>query len=520
MKRFSLNPSGLRLPTVLAAGLCGALVLAGCTSNTSTGDGNRDAGSELSIGISGDLSTLDPWNTRTITNDLNVLSQIYTPLVYRGSDMKLEPALARSWEQADDLRWVFHLRDDIKFANGKQLNAEVVAWNINKIIDPATGARSASTLATVTKAVAVDETTVEIHTGTPDASVPAHLAIVFFVEPTWREQSDAATEVMPSGPYDLENWSRQREIVLSLREDATPYAGDPQFKTVTYKVIPEQSARIASLRTGDIDLTAGFSVDQLAGLEQSPNIKAGSVASTRTAMLYADTTEKPMDDVRVRQAVNYAIDKETIVNSLLLGETKPSQGQVLTEAYLGFNKEVEPYPYDPAKAEQLLADAGYANGLDLELTYPTGSAAMIPDQIVQAIQADLAKVGINLTTSSMPNADFVAMNYKRTNLPDLGYIALALWTLDGADLLQLIGATGGAQQFWQNDKFDELIGAAMKTSGEEREKLTREAVEVMREDAGFVFLFPQPLTYAVSTDVNFEMRADEWVRAFDITPAK
>ena len=115
---------------------------------------------------------------------------------------------------------------------------------------------------------------------------------------------------------------------------------------------------------------------------------------------------------------------------------------------------------------------------------------------------------------------FTTLNYERTDLPDLGYVTMSMWTLDGADLLELLGATGGAQQFWQNDEFDTLITAAKQSSGDEREELTRQAAKVMRDDAAFVFLFPQPSTYAHSTDIDFTMRPDEWVRAFDIAPAE
>lgn len=499
-----------------AAVAAGSAVLAGCGVVGSGADDPEDG--TLTIGLASDISTLDPWMTRTVTNDLNVLSQIYTPLVSRGADLELQPELAESWQQVDDLTWRFDLRGDVEFANGKQLDAEVVAWNINSIIDPDTGARTASTLASVTEATAVDDTTVEIGTESPDASVPDHLTTIFFVEPTWRAEHDPAREAMGSGPYELMSWKLQNQIVLQHREDAG-WTGKPGFPTVKYQIIPEESARIASLRTGAIDLTVGFGVDQMGALEAAPGIKTGSTESSRVAFLYADATKEPMDDARVRQAINYAIDKDSIVDQLLRGSTSASPGQVITESYGGFDPISDPYPHDPEQARRLLAEAGYPEGLAVDLIYPTGSPAVSVELVAQAIAADLSEVGVRLSVSSMPNADFVNMNYERTSLPALGYMTYSWWTLDGADLLENF-STGGAQQFWVNTRFDELIHAARAESGDRRAELTRQAVREMREDAGFVFLFPQPITYAHSDAVGFSIRPDEWLRAAEIGPVQ
>jgi peptide/nickel transport system substrate-binding protein len=499
-----------------------AITVAVCMGISSCGTGQYGTGGSrgdiLTIALSSDVSTLDPWMTRTVTNDLNVLSQIYTPLVSRGGDLKLQPALAESWKQTADRTWRFDLRDDVYFTNGARLNAEVAAWNINSLIDPNTGARAASTLASVTDAVPVNDTTLEIHTKEPDASIPARLTTVFLVEPTWRATHDPATETMGSGPYELVTRKPSSEIVLRRRDDATA-TKSPTYANVRYKIIPEESARIASIQTGAVDVVVGFGVDQLDLLNASSTIEAGSVESTRSAFLYSDAIREPMSDPRLRQAVNYAIDKELITDKLLGGLTKPSQGQVLTPDYAGFNPNTQPYPHDPERARELLAQAGFGAGLDLQLIYPAGSSAIVPDQVTQVIQAELAEVGIDLRATSMPNADFVNMNYERQSLPELGYMTYNFWTLDGADLLSNF-VTGGAQQFWKNDEFDRLITAALATSGDQRDKLTAQADEVMREDAGFIFLFPQPLTYAHSTAVDFQMRPDEWVKAFDITAAQ
>lgn len=492
------------------------LVTTAASSCSFSGSPAGDEGSDtLRIAISSDLSNLNPWMTRTVAPDLSILSQIYSPLVVRDNDLKLKPALATSWEQVTDRTWRFHLRTGVTYSNGKPFNAEVVKWNIDKVLDDSTKARVKATFVGVTGVQVRDEVTVDITSAKPNTTIPAGLTSMFFLEPSWAQTHDPSTEAMGTGPYNLVSWRKQSSIVLK-RRDAGYWGTAPAFGNVEYRVIPETSSQIASLRTGEVDLITGFGSDQLAGLHGASDITSGALSTTRSAFLYADTTKAPMKDVRVRQAVNYAINKQAIVDSLLGGNTKVSpSGQVLTPEYGGYNDKVEPYPYDPAMARRLLAESGHAHGLKIEFKFPAATY-LFADQIVQAITAQLAQVGITAHTSSMPKAEYTDMNYARTSLPDLGYLTYSWWTLDGADLLANF-AGGGAQQFWSNARFDNLITKALASPDQaQRDGYTLQAVQVMHDDAGFIFLFPQPLTYAYNSHLAYTPRPDDWLRASDI----
>jgi peptide/nickel transport system substrate-binding protein len=514
-----------RLRQLIAAGLAAAMLsIGGCSlgasggaegGGTSTSAANTD---KLTIAISADVSTLNPWMTRSIS-DLNILSQVYTSLVVRDADMNLQPALATKWEQTDSTTWRFTLRDDVKFENGKTLDADVVKWNIEQVMDPDTDARVASTFDKVTNVNVVNATTIDITTSEPNLTLPDALTTFFFLEPTWAADHDAAQEMMGTGPYELADRQIQQSITLEKRSDSV-WADEAAYKAVEYRVISEDSSRVAALQTGEVDLITQYGPDEISSLQSTDGIEAGAIETTRSVFLYADATKEPMNNTLVRQAINYAIDKESIVKSLFGGLTDISAGQVLTPEYRGYNEGVEAYPYDPDKAKELLKEAGYSDGLEVTFIYATGYGLLTPET-AQAITSQLAEVGITADVSTMPSADFTNMNYERTNLPNLGYLTYAWWTLDGADLLENF-MTGGAQQFWQNDDFDAAMTSALGASTlDEREKYTEQAVEIMRDEAGFIFLFPQPLTYAYNKEkISYTPRPDDWLRATEITPAE
>lgn len=496
----------------IAAGAASVLALVGCAPGTSQNEG--EAEDELRIALTSDITTLHPWMTRSI-KDLNVLSQVYSALVVRDSSMKLVPGVAESWEQSSPTSWRFTLRDDVTFPNGEALDAAVVKWNIDQILDEATEARVRSSFAGVTEAVVVDDYVVEIVTAEPDTTVPAGLTTFFLLEPKWTETHDPSAETYGTGPYKLASWNKQSSIKLERRAD-DPWNPEPFFENVEFQIIPEQSSQIASLQTGGVDIITEYGPDQISTLSNIEGLEVGARSTTRSAFLYLDATTEPMNDTRVRQAVNYAIDKEAIVEGLFGGLTEVSAGQIMTPEYVGFNDKLEPYAYDPDKARELLDEAGYGDGLTVTFRYPSGTYLLAED-VVQVIAAQLAEVGIVAEVAAMSGAEYIDMNYARTELPDVGYLTYAWWTLDGADIMENFMG-GGAQQFWYNDEFDSILAQALVAVDEaERARLTAEAAAIMRDDAGFVFLFPQPLTYAYDADLNWEPRSDDWIRASDIT---
>src|SRR5690606_6075068 len=243
------------------------------------------------------------------------------------------------------------------------LDAGTVVWNFERLLDPANALSVAGYLKTITGAVKVDDHTVDVTLSGPDVSVFLALAYVRFLDPTWTESHDPNVEAFGSGPYVVESFSPSGDIVLRANEN---YWGEPPaIDTVTYHVYGDATAEANALIAGEIQLGGDIEPRDVERIAATDGIETVNAASIRAAFLKLNTEVEPTDDVRVRQALNYAVDKQAIIDSILLGTTEQSQGQVLTEYFLGYNDALEPYPYDPDRARELLAEAGHADGLTL-----------------------------------------------------------------------------------------------------------------------------------------------------------
>jgi peptide/nickel transport system substrate-binding protein len=318
---------------------------------------------------------------------------------------------------------------------------------------------------------------------------------------------------MGTGPYTLGRWNKNSLIELKARNDQGVKVG---YKTVNYKILPDPAAQIAALQTGEVHVITAIGPDQMDRVKGMPNITSGAIPTIRSAFLMVNTRNKPLDDVRVRQALNYAVDKESIVKNLFHGLVEPSPGQMITKEYAGFNEDLTAYPYDPAKAKQLLAEAGHAAGFTMTLTYPS-STYLLADKTTQVVKEQLADVGVTVKVQPEPFASWLSNMYAG-KIADAVYLTYAWPTLDGLDVLRNFGP-GGAQSFWTDETFGASLKSAQRTADPAAHaKAISEAAATMREQAPFTFLFPQPLTYAYSSSVGWQPRPDDWVRADEMTP--
>src|SRR5690606_35448195 len=243
-------------------------------------------------------------------------------------------------------------------------------------------------------------------------------------------------------------------------------------------------------------------------------IETVNAASIRAAFLKLNTEVEQTDDVRVRQALNYAVDKQAIIDSILLGTTEQSQGQVLTEYFLGYNDALEPYPYDPDRARELLAEAGHADGLTLTVDVPSGTYVE-GENITTAIGQQLAEVGVTLEQNVIPFATYMERYTETHELSQTAYLTQSQMSTD-----RFLGLfeTESVYAYWSNPEFDELVlqGRYAETE-EEAAAAYEQAVEIMREEAPVLFLFPQPKVYGLSEDLVWDVRDDEWILPQDIS---
>ncbi|PWR18261.1 ABC transporter substrate-binding protein [Zavarzinia compransoris] len=316
------------------------------------------------------------------------------------------PALALSWQQVEPTRWRFHLRPGIAFANGETFDAAAVVHTIDILRDDRHRHTQAGALVrTVTSAAATDPLTVEITTKSPNAALPAELAGVFIVPPrAWAEIGEEAFAgaALGTGPFRFDHSEPSRiELV------ANPASWrKPRLERITFLELPEEAARVSALLSGAIDLAIQVSAetrDQL--LAGGAGVVSWPAPLVITFGLSTEAPGSPFRDRRVRQAVNYAVDKQAIVEQILGGETTAAS-QPASPVAIGFDPTIEPYPYDPDKAKALLAEAGYPDGfpavIDIAVNAIPGDAV-----IYGAAAQDLARIGIQVELRALPVAAWV-----------------------------------------------------------------------------------------------------------------
>lgn len=484
-----------------------ALALAGMSTGLSA--------ETLTIGLPANINTLDPHASTTVPTDLSLASHIYTPLIIRDANLELQPAAATSWEILDDNTWEFHLRDGITFSNGEVLDAAVVKWNLERVLNPENNLRLRGFMRLIDNVTVVDPLTVRIHTSSPFPALADQLAMFFLLPPSWAQNHDPAAEAAGSGPYELVSFASGDQAVIRLRED---YWGEqPAFDEVVFRIMPEAASRIAAVRAGDVDFVTQFPPSDVADLNGKDGVTAGAIAGTRFMFVKFNTLRAPFkDNPDLWRALNYAVDRNLILEALWGGAGEVGHCQPLSPAYFGFNPELEEYPYDPDRARELLAQAGFPNGLEIELETTIGRYIQAPD-IAQVIAAQLAEVGVTAQISEMEFGAWLTKYRKDRNLGDMAYFGLAWPTLD-ADGLLSFWESSNDQAYYENPEFDSLIQEARSTTDSSRRlELYADATKILCDAPPHIGMFFQPITYATSPNVHWTPRGDDWVRVMDMT---
>ncbi|MFO8065877.1 MAG: glutathione ABC transporter substrate-binding protein [Spirochaetia bacterium] len=488
--------------------LAGALLLAGCgpaeeeaeeedTEEETADTVDRDT---LTIAIGAEPESLDPVNM-TSAPAATVGEHVVERLIYMEEDGSLVPMLATDWESNDEgTVWTFDIREGVEFHDGEPLNAEAVKDNLERFVDPDVGAAYAFLLGTVEEIEAVDEYTLQLSLSEPFAPILSHLSHSFvgIVSPAQiNELEPDGTFEMPvgTGPYEMEDWSRGESISLTVNED---YYGDtPQIPNIQFDFIPESSALIVALETGEADAIMRVPPQEAERLEGNSDIEVVNQTSVRTVYIGFNNQQEPFDDPQVRRALNYAVDKQSIVDGLFEGTFTVADAPIV-ESVFG-HESVGPYEYDPERAQELLAEAGYPDGFEMTLHHPSGRY-LLDETVAEAVQDMLSEVGVDATletrewssyldfTSQPPEEaeyDAFMLGWGTVTLDaDYGLYALlhsAQWNPDGNN-----------RGFYENERVDELLDEArVETDTAEREEMYAEAIELIWEDAPWIFLYNQ-----------------------------
>jgi peptide/nickel transport system substrate-binding protein len=470
---------------------------------------------EVVVVIGGDPSTLDPQSADD-GNERAVNDNIYETLIARDSkSMMLIPGLAKSWERVNDTTWRFTLREEVKFHNGEDWNAEAAAYSINRVIDPEFASDQISYYATVKGAKVVDKYTIEVTTDGPDPTLPTRLYWMKMVPPRYTAENPGTFAEKPvgTGPYKFVEWVKGDHITLEANTEY--WGGAPKVKTVVVRPIADEATRLAALRAGEVDLVSGL-IPTYA--EQVP--KVAVTPGLEFPWLRLNTLKGPTSDPKVRQAINYAIDKGGLGESLYLGYAVLAEGQLLTPSHFGFNPEVSAYPYDPDKARSLLAEAGYT---DEEIEFIGEAGRWLKDkELIEAVAEQLRDAGLNVNVKIVEWSEWLDLLFAGADkAPSIQFSSHDNALLDADRTLSSVYHSGGSQSAYKNEEVDKLVDEARtETDMAKREEMYHKAIQIAYDEAAIVPLLNLANVYGLSERLQWKPRRDGKILAYEMSLAE
>jgi len=477
---LSRTPRGSRIVAVAATGAALALILSGCgVANSSTGGGGA-AGDTLRIVLPQEPPTLEPCEGSLTATGIVTRSNITEPLVERNpTSGELEPLLATEWEATGETEWTFTLREGVTFSDGSPFTADSAAFAIDRAVNSDLGCNVEGYVFGDDDLVvsAVDDTTLTVQTVRPDPILPLRLSFVEIV-PESTSTSEKVREPIGTGPYAIASWDTGTKLTLDRNAD---YWGEaPSYAAAEYQWRSEGTVRAAMVTSGEADVAVGLGPDDGAG-------ELGvDYANNETVALRLSGDIAPLDDIRVRQAVNYAIDREGILGSLFTEETKPA-AQLIPTGVVGFNDDLETWEFD-LDAAKALVDEARADGVpvDTEITLVARNAQFPKvTEMAQVLQEELAQAGLNVKLTMVDTTQHL-QHQLRPFVTDQGPIALLIMHGNQAGDAQFTVdqymRTDGAQSAFGTAEFDEILAAAGEQSDEERATAYEEVFAYQNEE--------------------------------------
>jgi peptide/nickel transport system substrate-binding protein len=481
---------------------------------------------ELTVVQGTEVTSLDPQQTQGI-DGIAIVRHIFNGLVFLDRKGEIVPDLAERWEVApDQVTWTFHLRRGVKFHDGSPFNAEAVRFTIERAIGPGSPASLAKRyLSLISKVEVVDDATVRIVTKAPSGPFLynlAHISGSVIMSPSAVQKAGAnvARQPVGTGPFRLVEWRRGEHLVLE-RNDA--YFGEkPKVRRIVYKAVPETATRVLQLETGEADVALRIPPFEVKRLQANPAIEIMKTVSIRPMVFYLNTRKKPFDDVRVRRAVNLAVDRDELIRSVLSGEATPLDSP-LAPALPG-HISVEKIPYDPARAKALLKEAGVAEGTPIVMDCPQGRF-VLDREVCTAVAGMLAKVGLKPQTRIIGDyPQYIALRAKRDY--DMTMLGFAPGSMDADAAFQstLHSSNAGKNFNWAdvtNPKIDALIEAGRSTiDTQKRRAIYAELQRLVMQETPLLFLYAEHEFTGIRKGVTgVVMRPDQALLLLHAAPA-
>nr|WP_263326388.1 ABC transporter substrate-binding protein [Neobacillus sp. Marseille-Q6967] len=495
LKRFSLILSMLLVLVFITA--CGGNSEEATNSKT---EGKK--GGTLTFGLAGEPATMDPL-IQNGTHGRTVKLAIYRGLLNYNQDGKLENELAEDYSVSDDnLTYTFNLRD-AKFQNGDPVTAEDVKYTFERIIKPDSKATFKTELSIIQSIEVKDEKTILFTLKEPSAPFVHYLALPesVIVSKKWVEEKGENADPMGAGPFKFVSWTKGQDLVVEKFEDYYK-PENPKLDSIKFVFYPDENTRVNALRAGDVDLIETVPWKDADQLEKTPNIKLDSVNGPFMKLQF-NTKFEPFNDPRVRQAIAYAIDRKSIINTAFSGRGEEIYGMAIPEGYMGYTDDVNNYfKHDIEKAKELLAEAGYPDGFKARLL--ATSQFTFHQQTAVAVQAELKKIGIEV---ELDLPDWATRINKNTEGDYDFLVAGTAGDITDADWLSNF-YTGGEirlnnSAYFSDDVINQLLVDGRKEMDpSKREEIYQKLTERAMELSPFVYLTWREQSYGMNSKVE------------------
>ena len=478
----------------------------------------------LTVALVSHAPTLDPhMHFERVGILVNI--NMFDSLLHRSAKLEFEPSLALSWKALNETTWEFKLRKNVKFHDGSTMTADDVKFSFDRVLEPGKEKKKSpqyGNIRAIKEAKIVNADTIHLITDKPFPLLLERLAFFPIVPKKHVEkvgdEAFGATAPVGTGPWKFVEWKRDQHIRLEAFDGH--WRGKPAFKNLVFRAIPEVATQVAELKTGGVDLIREVSADLMPDIKNHPQTAISTTPILRVHYVTLDMRVAPFDKKAVRQAANYAIDKQAVIQKMMAGLGK-QVATVVQPAAFGHDTSVQPFPYDPKKAKELLAQGGFPSGTDI--TLHSSSVANRP--IFEAIGQMLTEVGLRTTVKMWdPGPAWNKFFQSEGKATHGSYGTWGNYSVFDADaVLHPLYHTepGGwiGKHYARVEGLDKLIDEARSSIDQPKRKQVYARIQQMiREEAPSIFLWTQNDTLGLSKKVSYAARPDEWLWLYDAKP--
>ncbi len=502
-RMFALLTAAVLLCGILTG--CGGNPDAGSQSGTS-GDSGSAVKDTLVVAVPDAPSYMDPQVQAAIAT-FRVTTQMFDRLVSLDNDMNLVPGLAESWDVIDDKTTVFHLRQGVKFHNGEEMTSEDVKYSLERCIASSGVNYNYLIIDTIT---CDDDYTVTITTKEPFNALLPRLtldAASIICKSADSSPEEFNRHPVGAGPYKFVSWELGGDVVLEAFEDY--YKGAPAVKRVIFRTIPEAINRSIGLETGEVDLAYDLGITDLESLAGNDKVTTLTTPSNTVWYLGMNVQKAPLDNVKVRQAIAYALNPQDYIDIVFSGEATLARNTMLPAGVEGYAPDTVTYDYNVETAKALLAEAGYPDGFATTL-WCADSQVMRDSAVV--IQEQLRQIGINAEVKTMEQGQY----YSETGKGEQDLFIMSKTSIDPDSMLRAMYHTeafglSGNRSFWATPETDEMMDKASTTTDKaEALELYKQIQTIVAENV--------PLVPIAIEHLNAGMQSN--VKGFGLYPGK